>query len=727
MKFPTISFVSLFCMVCTIGYVCAKEYPKYKRELGGDHLNIVSNVMDGLTTFLHPRDLGWIDKHLGFLKKQNGTECDKCKASVRYAHDLLNSEPEKQHLISITMFKYCTYINKGNEGKCDGYDYFVTTQTKVDEESSQSPFSGLNATTSINFFDNDFSKVLKLFNVSSELDLEYFCAFHGTLGKTSCEPPVSQDVNRFFDLNSKWPPKQPKHYHEPEYKSKTRDRFNVLHLSDFHIQTRYKIGSESNCTNVGVCCVPESYNSKFNPSSYRFTDGVKKVVPNWNKEDGNFSFYPSSHYDENDNYIKGEYYDYPFYRGYDEVFLPTTTWGGYMCDAPEVMLNNSMKVIADTQKDKNFEFAIFTGDLVDHDALHADADTTKISEAKCFNIMKHYLGDIEVYPSLGNHDAFPYAQLPPHKYESSDTFNWNNEYVSDLWVSNGWFPKNISKELKSHYTGYAVTNKKGLKIIALNSNTYYIQNLWNYLNHVEDPDQHGQWQFLIDELVESESKGQRVWIMAHVPIGGDNALPVSSKIFARIVERFSPYTIANLFFGHTHEDQFHVLYSKQTSNLTKSEDIEKSLAVAWIVQSITPLTYYNPSWRYYEVENESFNIMNSYNYYTQLNNTFVNNGSEPEWEPEYSARKTYDSEGNWPDNAPLNATFWDKCVASKLKDTGDIKTNQLYADIRYRLSPYVPDCKDGDKVSKECYINNWCDVGSFDTDTYLSCKKNAKG
>ena len=157
---------------------------------------------------------------------------------------------------------------------------------------------------------------------------------------------------------------------------------------------------------------------------------------------------------------------------------------------------------------------------------------------------------------------------------------------------------------------------------------------------------------LVNELIESEEKGQRVWIMAHIPTTDYDTLPLQSRIFGKIVERFSPYTIANIFFAHTHMDQTHILYSTNSS-----KEVEDIINMSWVMQSVTPLANYNPSWRYYEVENESFNIINSFNYMTKLNDTFVNGGEEPVWEFEYSARDLYDPKKTWPERAPLNATF----------------------------------------------------------------------
>ena len=147
-------------------------------------------------------------------------------------------------------------------------------------------------------------------------------------------------------------------------------------------------------------------------------------------------------------------------------------------------------------------------------------------------------------------------------------------------------------------------------------------------------------------------------------------MPLPSKLYAEIVERFSPYTIAGIFFGHTHLDQFEILYAGSGS---EAKTIENVLNVGWISQAVTPWVENNPSWRYYTVDKKTFSIMDSFNFYTNLNETFSNNGLEPVWRFEYSAREAYNI--TWPVTSPLNGTYWHK-VAEKVKTS--VEYRQLY-------------------------------------------------
>lgn len=674
-----------------------------------------SNTIDIVFNDLSASETDFISSHLKTLTDYNGTSCDQCKNKIKYAQTLINQYPEKQHLVSLLLFQYCIVQNKGSESKCDNIDFFVATNSKDDRRFNENYDSGVTSVTSVDFYDNDFLHMLKNFNISSAEDLEYYCYYKGK----SCPLPKLIDVQKRYNINSWWPEKPEVAKLQPEYKNSTKDTFNVLHFSDFHLQGRYAVGTESNCS-AGLCCIPESVNSQLNNSKYNFTTYYKQLDPQLSNFA--YSFYPDAHYDDENNYIQGDYYDFPKYRGFDFQSAPATTFGSYLCDSPAVLLNNSMKYIANAHADKKFEFAVFTGDLVDHDNAHTDAKYTKEEEINTFKIMKHYLDQIPVFPSLGNHDTFPYGQIAPIQYDDfNGSYHWNDELMSELWVNNGWLPEANREQVKSHYSGFSYVTSRGLKVISLNSNCYYQKNLWSYIDLSTNADLFGQWEFLVNELVESEQKGQRVWIMAHIPVTDPDALPIQAQIFGKIVERFSPYTIANIFWGHTHRDQFHVLYS---SNSTKqASDI---INMAWVAQSITPLTDNNPSWRYYEVEDQSFNILNSYNYYTHLNETFTNGGAEPSWAFEYSARELYDPQLTWPLTAALNATFWHNYVVQPLSNKTNIEFNQLFSGIQYRHSPFVPECANGTNVSTTCWNENYCNVANFYTTEYANCLLSTK-
>lgn len=561
-------------------------------------------------------------------------------------------------------------------------------------------------------FANDIANILDLMDPDGP-DGEIFCYMFGL---KSCGLPKLSEPN----LDSWWPPK-PKNAKEPVPCGET---FNVLHLSDAHLQRHYTPGSEANCVGL-MCCQPDSI---YVPAS--------KKGGSSNRMDGPFPAPKMGHYrcDTPETLL--------------DSCLEDVTLTGYalnyeneMKDAPAVSshTSNESNVVNNPGKkmpkykgkpDLSFEFAIFTGDMVDHDSITISYEDSVWEEEESLKKFKQYLGGVPVYTVLGNHDTYPYGQVAQHKSGYSNLFDWNNELMIHLWKEFGWLEgeknwpgseKKAFESARKHYGGFAITTRQGLRVISLNSNFWYMWNLYNYWD-TKDPDTSGTLKFLSDELLECEKKGQYAWIIAHVPPGGvdDDALPGSSATLTKIVQRFSPHVITGIFFGHTHQDEYQLVYAGNAlDHVLEQTDGKgtgiKPLNVAWISQSITPLVNYNPGWRYYEVDKKTFQIMDSVNFYTPLNESFPQDRDYTNWDFLYNARSFYDPLGKWPANKPLNAQFWHH-VALSIRHDGDFC--QDYIDNGYRRSPYTPQC-----TSLECRKQTYCYVTSFNSVQASACKK----
>lgn len=260
----------------------------------------------------------------------------------------------------------------------------------------------------------------------------------------------------------------------------------------------------------------------------------------------------------------------------------------------------------------------------------------------------------------------------------------NYKLLSSLWEGNGWVNKSTASYASTHYGGYAITIPQGLKIISINTDFWYTANIFNYYNFT-NPDKSGTFRFLISELEAAEAANQRVWIIGHVPPGysAGNPLPNPTALFYSIVVRFSPATIAAVFWGHTHEDQLNIFYDYAASSLdgsvrnTTDIDLESPLAMSFIGPSLTPLTNYNAGWQRYQVDAETFGVLNLQTYISNISNS-ASFDPEPEWEFEYDARETYDPEDNWPATAPLNATFWHGVTEQMLENVPLTTTYTLF-------------------------------------------------
>lgn len=520
------------------------------------------------------------------------------------------------------------------------------------------------------------------------LDGDLFCYYHDLKCHVMPELPN-------LNLNQLWPIR-PRLYDSPKHSG---DTFNVLHLSDLNLQLDYQVTSESNC-NQTVCCSSHSYNKVAPPKGYDYSS---LYDPGYG-----LSFYQSSY--ESGHFMKGNFVDQ--YKDFKPIWLPSHEFGAYSCDSPELLINNTLQIIRDFHENHlNFEFGLFTGGITDNsDKIFTDKNQIIETQHKGFRDIHHYLNSFPMLPTFGVHDNFPLGQLPPDNIKTIDKFQWQYDFLADNWFEKGWIDYDASKQIRYNKIGYSLTTSRGLKVISLNSNVWNTQNLYAFIDTLNfDPFK--IWQFLIDELIQSEINEQRVWIIAHLP-PSKHSLPVPSKVFQKIIERFSPKVIAAIFFGYNLKDQFNLIYGGDGTN----KDLGNLINYALIGPSVSPYKGNNPSWRYYSVDSESFDIINSFTYYTKLNHTFINEGAEPVWEYEYLARDAYDPEQLWPVERSLDMEFWHH-VGEKIRDIPEI--NRKFNKFEYRGSlfdPYYYMDINSETCENETTImgnDNYCKVTSF--------------
>lgn len=323
------------------------------------------------------------------------------------------------------------------------------------------------------------------------------------------------------------------------------------------------------------------------------------------------------------------------------------------------------------------------------------------------------MGKVPVYPTLGNHDSLPEAYNTPNNINGGDgstnVFSWNYDLLSSMWKEDGWITASEASYASTHYGAYAHTTAQGLRVISINTDFWYTSNVFNYFNFT-NPDQSGILRFLISELEICEKRGQRAWIIGHVLSGydGSNSLPNPTALFYSIVRRFSPATIAGVFFGHTHEDQIQIFYDYASTSLngtlrnTTDVDYNKPLNMAFIGPSITPLTGNNAGYQLYQVDSKTFEIMDIKTYFANVSE--ANTWTAPVWQFEYDSRATYNVNGTWPANAPLNATFWNDVTNSMLTNQSLVETYNL---LETKSSIVTKNCSSAACArQKVCYIRS---------------------
>jgi len=468
----------------------------------------------------------------------------------------------------------------------------------------------------------------------------------------------------------------------------------VFHGSDFHVDPRYLVDAEGSCDS-GQCCRADSFNSTL-----------------WQQPKFSPGKLPKSN-----------------------ISHPAGYWGYYQCDTPWSMIAAAMEGLSYLQKDEPLDLALYTGDLTTHDAdWHISQNLTTYSEQSLYDMFHRHLGNTTMVVALGNHDSSPADLFAPHSLPDSrgDQLSWDWDNVAALVKSNGWGSNKTAETIRAHYGAYSISPRKGLRVVALNSDFWYSGNPMTFVD-LSDPDVSGMLRFFTDELQAAEDANERVWVVAHVLTGwsGGDGVDAPTNLLYQIISRYS-HTIAHVFFGHTHEDEFQIWYESSNGNSTSvSRKTQDARAMAFIGPSVTPLTNVNPSLRVYEVDPETYEVMDYLQYYTQLHDADELRKTGPVWNLLYKARETYDNfsashkagtyaapvalakGGMWPHDAPLNASFWAALTDEMEQRPELIELHQVYQG---RNSPRSPKCN-----TKECHEAKVCYMRSASSALGRSC------
>ncbi|KAJ9602535.1 hypothetical protein H2200_013078 [Cladophialophora chaetospira] len=359
------------------------------------------------------------------------------------------------------------------------------------------------------------------------------------------------------------------------------------------------------------------------------------------------------------------------------------------------------------------------------DVVQVSREYAEYEETVTYQTFKAQLGNIPVYATLGNHDTIPVDWNTENSLDagisttsSANALGWNYDLLSSLWENAGWVTGSEEQYASTHYGAYAHTTRQGLRILSINTDFWYTGNVFNYWN-VTNPDTSGILSWLAKELAACEARGQRAWIIGHVPSGydGANALLNPSALFYSIVVRFSPATIAGVFFGHTHEDQIQIFYdflpnstyklNGKTYRNTTMVDYSRPLNVGYIGASITPLSGNNAGYQLYQVDAATFSVTGIQTYFANISESLT--WTIPEWRFEYDAREVYSAAASsngttWPSNAPLNAMFWDGVTKSMLKNQTLVELYNLYET---KSSVVTGECSTAACArQKVCYIRS---------------------
>ncbi|CAD6185198.1 unnamed protein product [Caenorhabditis auriculariae] len=421
-----------------------------------------------------------------------------------------------------------------------------------------------------------------------------------------------------------------------------KPKLKVLHFSDIHIDRQYAVGSEAYCQidsplgTYAMCCRD-------------YQDEV-----------------------ELDSRMKPK-----------KILQPAGPWGmPFACDLPYQTFESAVKHINKTET--GIDYIMVTGDFEAHDSWDYTEELTRQNINNMTDLFLKYFPNIPVYISIGNHEAVPQDAMAPHTMPEYDTRGpqWLYKIMSDMWGN--WIPQSALDTVQ-YRASYVVYPKPGLKLISINTVYCSEFNFYLYVNEI-DPDATLQW--LIEELLDSEQKGDRVHIISHIPPGDDYCLKGWSHNFFAIVNRFES-TIAEMFYGHTHYDHFQVYYEPGT---------RRPFHQNWISPSITTYNWLNPAYRIYDIdggyEGATYNVKDAYTYDTDVVVANQQN-KEPVWKLSYNTKEFYQmpdfSPQSWSDLTDRlwsNHTLFRQFIKLYYRNEYN---NECYTDYqcRYRFVCYL--------------------------------------
>ncbi|KAJ0061100.1 hypothetical protein NL108_007819, partial [Boleophthalmus pectinirostris] len=270
-------------------------------------------------------------------------------------------------------------------------------------------------------------------------------------------------------------------------------------------------------------------------------------------------------------------------------------FGDYLCDAPYTLLSSALQHLSKMISPQ--DFIIWTGDSPPHvppSELSTDLVVQVLSNLT--TSIREKIPNVTVFPALGNHDYWPQDQIP-------DSPNDIYRAVSRLWAP--WLQEEALQTLQQGGF-YSQLARPGLRVVSLNTILYYGPN--RVTQNLTDPA--GQFTWLQRTLQNADRDGEKVFVIAHVPVG---FLPFArnttamrrehNERLAAIFRRFS-HVIRGQFYGHTHRDSVMVLRDQSGAAVN-------SLFVA---PAVTPIRNIqepfsnNPSFRVYLFHLESYDL-----------------------------------------------------------------------------------------------------------------------
>lgn len=346
---------------------------------------------------------------------------------------------------------------------------------------------------------------------------------------------------------------------------------------------------------------------------------------------------------------------------WEPVFIKSTVKGFGVPGKDETNYNllvSSLQSIAKTAGKP--DFVIFGGDFLAHDfntqfltyVQSGENYSGFVEKTMSFLALmfSKYLPGQRVYFCLGDSDTEEYQIAPGGTFLHDTATIFATNFIKDA--------ENQKSFNKTYPAGgyYAITppNSPNTSIISLNTNFFSVK--YNLVKTDSDPGKK-ELDWLDNQLKDAKKHGKKVWLLLHIPPGIDVSGTVSKNQsipmwktqyndkFIQLIKE-NAASITGIFAGHTHMDDFRVLFQlpapvrtpARTPAQTPVQASAQALSFIRICPAISPRFGNNPGYQQFSYDRKGFSLIDYDTYWLNLE---VTDPATAVWQKEYSFSTAY--------------------------------------------------------------------------------------
>eukprot|EP01104_Vermistella_antarctica_P019293 TRINITY_DN7499_c0_g1_i1.p1 TRINITY_DN7499_c0_g1~~TRINITY_DN7499_c0_g1_i1.p1 ORF type:complete len:633 (-),score=129.19 TRINITY_DN7499_c0_g1_i1:12-1910(-) len=397
----------------------------------------------------------------------------------------------------------------------------------------------------------------------------------------------------------------------------------------------------------------------------------------------------------------------------------SSRWGDYHCDAPPLLVETLFAQAAADYANSPPDFILYTGDNPPHDIWMQTMENNMNTTYSVFRMLNKYFPNIPIYPAPGNHEAFPVDQFPIYSPDKDVVLDG----IAKVYEDSCYLPQEAVQSLRGggYYTMLMNISTAAnisaasppipfvhtsIRMVSLNMQYCDINNFWLILN---DTDPTGQLRWLDGVLSRALEAGEPVYIIGHIPPADSTCLYKYANQYRKIAIKYANIIVGQ-FFGHTHDEEFHILFSEGDGTEDSASFRNRSstpLGVQIVAGSITPFTTINPQLRVFTYDRATAQLIDFDQSIASLQHS-IDTDEPLTWTPLFSANEFFNT------TSVGNASEW-FAAANRLES--DVDYFNEYWQYKYGNSSFhLPGSCDED-----CRKQEICAMKSFTFKEAMEC------